>query len=511
MRASGVEVDTGEFRFSTVRKNAKRVERPAPDLGTYVRAVFGHVPYAHHQLIIDETTACLDSLNAEPHLLIIMPPGAAKSTYVSHAMPPWQLGRQPKHRILSLTASDAQARKFHVVVRDVLEGSAEHRAFYPKGLPDPRRGWNTDGLYLDTTPIGNPGYRSVGFGTNILGSRADTIILDDLLDEDDSRSPLVVEKSIEYLSRTVFSRKDAPENFHVVGIMTHFGIGDIPSYLKSRGDFKVVTVPALTPIEAPPSDEFDLTEWRDDASKWVSIWPPYHPVEEYLEIWRREGTGTFGCVYQGDPTMLGGGIFGPWKQYPGDRPDWGNMHCVIYADVGFSEKETADFTAIAVVYFDPRDGRLYLRHMYRARLTEVGIENALCELIENYRPTLWAVEDNNFKTKIVQSIVANVTKRTRVPGRGILVDKDKVTRAHTPAARSEAGFLYVDREADWFPVFDAETRPFPNSEHDDQVDAISGAVALAEDNIMIARPQQTYHFGHEQPRASKWGTWENAR
>jgi predicted phage terminase large subunit-like protein len=61
----------------------------------------------------------------------------------------------------------------------------------------------------------------------------------------------------------------------------------------------------------------------------------------------------------------------------------------------------------------------------------------------------------------------------------VTVTTDTVFRARLPAARAEAGYRYVDTGAAWGPGFLAECLGFPRAAHDDQVDALSGAVQLA--------------------------------
>jgi hypothetical protein len=63
--------------------------------------------------------------------------------------------------------------------------------------------------------------------------------------------------------------------------------------------------------------------------------------------------------------------------------------------------------------------------------------------------------------------------------RSVPVDKDKIARARPTSARGEAGLIYADRSAPWFPEFVAECTGFPRRSHDDQVDALAGADLMA--------------------------------
>ena len=63
----------------------------------------GFEPAPHHQLIIRELEAV--SRGELDNLLIFMPPGSAKSTYVSVLFPSWHLANRPQDNILAATHS----------------------------------------------------------------------------------------------------------------------------------------------------------------------------------------------------------------------------------------------------------------------------------------------------------------------------------------------------------------------------------------------------------------------
>jgi predicted phage terminase large subunit-like protein len=64
----------------------------------------------------------------------------------------------------------------------------------------------------------------------------------------------------------------------------------------------------------------------------------------------------------------------------------------------------------------------------------------------------------------------------------IRVDKDKISRALPVASRAEALKVKLVR-SEWISDFLDEATSFPHGQHDDQIDAISGAFQ------MIANPQ----------------------
>ena len=89
------------------------------------------------------------------------------------------------------------------------------------------------------------------------------------------------------------------------------------------------------------------------------------------------------------------------------------------------------------------------------------------------------VEEGAFKQAVTADIVQRLSGKASARVQAIKPAGDKVARAYLPAGRGEAGLLYADREAPWFPQFEAEALGFPLSSHDDMVDSLSGAAQMA--------------------------------
>ena len=58
----------------------------------------GHTPARVHEQWIDAAMAVISGQARTRKLLIVAPPGHAKSTWLSLILPPWYLGRHPDHR-----------------------------------------------------------------------------------------------------------------------------------------------------------------------------------------------------------------------------------------------------------------------------------------------------------------------------------------------------------------------------------------------------------------------------
>ena len=93
------------------RRQARR------ELDTWNRAI-GNIPAKHHQLINRKLQEITES-ETPRYIIILMPPGAAKSTYASVAFPPWYLGKRPGCSILACSYSYTLAENFGRKARDL--------------------------------------------------------------------------------------------------------------------------------------------------------------------------------------------------------------------------------------------------------------------------------------------------------------------------------------------------------------------------------------------------------
>ena len=156
------------------REYAEALEAARRRPALYALLAHGLRPAPHHALWLERVRATVEQPRGR--LLLVAPPGAAKSTYISFVLPLWFLGNHPDRAVLAVTSSDTMAHQFHSTVALGLSSNPAHAAVFPErtSRPDPGRGWSTDGLYLQGVPAGtkDPSYRCSGFGASVIGSRA---------------------------------------------------------------------------------------------------------------------------------------------------------------------------------------------------------------------------------------------------------------------------------------------------------------------------------------------------
>lgn len=465
-----------------------------------------------------------------PRLYVVAPPGHAKSTIFSQVFAAWYLGHCPDQSLLALTSSAPMARQYHDTVSAVLSESDRHAAVFPdpRCRPDLRRGWSTDGLYLKGTPRTQkePAYRIAGWSASVLGARAHGVILDDALTQEESESALVTQRAWDHLTMTVENRLH-PGGW-LLGVGTRWTADDLIGRARRAG-WPVYRFPAIGPYpwalpgevptahdksgyhaprprtaappeggeddqrhSSPPPQEAPLTE-RSAGEKRLSaaisegaLWPTRFPVEHLEGERRRIGGARFETVWQGVPTGVGAGIFrdASWfRGLPADFPVLARrLTTVTHVDLAFSEKKTADFTAAVTAGYDPADPvrRLYFTHFWRQKVAEDGLAAALADHLALVRPALVTVEVPAYRQEATLVLTRQLTQallgRHACHVAAVPVSTDKVVRARAHAGKAEAGDAAYDRGHPLWPVTEAELLAFPGGQHDDLVDACSGAV-----------------------------------
>lgn len=130
----------------------------------------GLKPALHHKLIINELEKV--ERGETRRLMLILPPGSAKSTYSSMEFPPWYLGRNPGKLIIGASNVADLAVRFGRKARNIV-GSKEFKAVFEDSL-------SSDAAASDDwETVRGSEYKAVGVGGTIAGRRGDLGLIDD--------------------------------------------------------------------------------------------------------------------------------------------------------------------------------------------------------------------------------------------------------------------------------------------------------------------------------------------
>jgi predicted phage terminase large subunit-like protein len=153
-------------------------------------------------------------------------------------------------------------------------------------------------------------------------------------------------------------------------------------------------------------------------------------------------------------------------------------------DLAASTRSMADYSVGAKIGMDA-DGNIYILDVVRGRwewpaLLRIIRDTALMD----GNDCAQSVEVAGTQKGALDLLLAEPALAD-IPFRGIPVNTDKIMRANPLLARAEQGKVHVVR-GEWNQDFLNEICAFPTGEHDDQVDAVSGALsAIATQELVI--------------------------
>ena len=110
-------------------------DRQLDETGDQFSAVQGALA-AHHRVVCDAVQRCVEKPYGR--LMILAPPGAAKSTYTSVVAPPWIMGRWPKKRIILASYASEIAEKQSKKARAICR-SQRYQTLFDTSIPSDSR------------------------------------------------------------------------------------------------------------------------------------------------------------------------------------------------------------------------------------------------------------------------------------------------------------------------------------------------------------------------------------
>ena len=422
-------------------------------------------------------TETLTAIYARDNELYLLPRGGAKTTWDNTILGCWLVGKFPDIRIGMVSNTDTQAKDFSRAVKYTVGSNPLHRAVFPESMPSAEKWTDKEWLCAGSRWLGSKDVTmfAVGVGGAIISKRFDILLMDDILDEENTQT-IDQQEAVEIWFKKTLKPCMAPDGV-VVAIGTRWGEGDLyEKFMESTADggfgWRFQIVSALT---------------TDENGSLQSYWPEYWPVERLLKEREEMGSPLFSCSYQNDITgLLAGNIFhGPFDHF--DVLPEGHAYTLrMGVDLASSIRERADFTARVTTAEDtcqgscPNKGMFFVLSAYRDRRESHHAEFIHDGWLAYPAIGLVVVENNQFQSTLVQEVMETYP---RIPIEGKKADIDKVTRARAVAAKYEAHKVFHHQSLRGS-AFETELLSFPKG-HDDFVDAEGYSMDLGGDGFFF--------------------------
>jgi predicted phage terminase large subunit-like protein len=431
----------------------------------------GYRPAAHHLYLLSELEGLAGG--AYDRLMILMPPGSAKSTYASVIFPAWWFTQHPRSSIISASHSRSLAEHFSRRVRSLILENQHYLGFRI----------TLDHRAVDTWKTSNGGeYLSVGVRGAITGRRADLVIIDDpIKSQADAESDRQREHIWEWYKSDVTTR--LKPGGKVVLIMTRWHPDDLGGQLlgQSRSDWRVVRLPALAEAGDPLERPVD-----------APLWPEWEDRDALIHrdalIRKREliGERAWSALFQQSPLPSGGRLFSidqiPVVQLERDTET--TVRAWDLAATGSTGRNDPDWT-VGVKLSREKTGRYNILDVVRIRGTPRQVEELIVSTAEQdgTKVIVAIPEDPGQAGKSQMSYLTR-----QLAGFHVISSREtgsKATRAMPLASQVEAGNVSIVR-AGWSRTLLDEMRDFPWGKKDDQVDALVRAFTT-----LTTRPRST--------------------
>lgn len=299
-----------------------------------------------------------DMVSAHDECLIWAHVESAKTSQLSVGRVLWELGRDPSLRCIIVMATDEQATKTVRSIAGYVERSAELHAVFPGLLPG--KPWSPDGGSVTVA-----GRRAQGgfardpsvqaFGVNstaILGARTDLLILDDVLNFENTRTASQRERLWHWLHANLHGRLTARAKVVVVGTAWH-PEDAMHRYAAEWGPERARRFPVVA---------------EDGSSTWPERWPQARIEKKLRSLGPLEFARQMLCQARDDSAAR---FKRAWVERCLERgrgktlcyslnsvPD--GYRTVTGVDLAVSQKDSADLTAMFTVAMSPAGDRVVL-------------------------------------------------------------------------------------------------------------------------------------------------------
>jgi predicted phage terminase large subunit-like protein len=404
----------------------------------------------------------------EQKVAIAAPREHAKSTAITHAYLLAMMCFGAKDFCLLVSDTESQASGFLVDIKAELESNEDLRATFgiQKLLKDTETNIVCKRKNGTKFRIQAKGSEQKVRGIKWMNKRPDLIICDDLENDEIVMNPDRREKFRKWFMNALIPCGSDNCHIRVVGTILH--LDSMLNRLMQNKMWKTLFYEA------------------EDGNFQNLLWPEKFSEERLRDIYQtfvEEGNSEgYSQEYRNQPVDIANVFFKKDFFYDFERDKDGNwikpnLEYFAAADFAISEKEKADFTVIIVGGIDP-NGILHVVNVNRFKGDAEVIIEELINTQKHWKPNLFTFET----AKIDKALHPYLVKAQHKHKVYLNIHKETPTQSKTMRARSiqamhKAGAIRYDKEAEWWPAFEAEVLMVadsgPRGKHDDQFDAFA--------------------------------------
>ena len=403
----------------------------------------------------------LDLFENNRFISILAPRGHGKSSILSGYLT-WKIVTNPNIRILIVTLNQDMADRMMSVIQKNLEKNEKLISIF--GKQRTYDDWSRSSLTVapcTRTRTKESTVQVVGITASMVGGHYDIIVLDDIVDDRNSKTKYRRNEIINWYNQTL-TPMVIPKTGKIIIIGTRWHQDDFYAYVASLPSYTQRIYKAL--IEEP----------KDDKEAKV-LWPEMYPYEELMKIKRSHGNVAFMMQYQNtyvsDETAP---IKWEWINDAVNNFRYPERPYSIFIGVDLASKgEESDYFAMSVVAL--KDGVYYLIDGFRGKLTMRQQFDIITDFYQEYQPIRIGVEQAAQQKIIVDQLIEDNPSLPIVPIKSSVAN-DRMSRVQRLSVLFESKRITVNKKlVDWID----ELSVFPRGAHDDTIDSLSFAIQVS--------------------------------
>jgi hypothetical protein len=328
--------------------------------------------------------------NRHDRLLIWSHVESGKTNQLSIGRTLFAIGNDSSTRVAIISNTSSQAEKILYSISQYIEKSEVLHEIFPELLP--HEPWNNSQLHVKRKVFSkDPTVAACGVHGNITGARIDLLILDDLLDYENSRTKRGRDDLWDWYESTLIGR--LTENARVICVGTAWHPDDFMHRLAKTPSWKAFRYPVI--------DE-------NGKSRWPDQWSEERIAAKRRELGPIQGPRQLDCIARDDSEArfkkewldiaLKNGE-GRALTFQLDILPYG---CKVYTGVDLAVKkgDANDFTAMVTILVY-QNGMREILNVARAKLSGIDILKQLFDIHRRYK-SICVVENNAAQDYIVQ-------------------------------------------------------------------------------------------------------------
>jgi len=398
------------------------------------------------------------------HVALLAPRGHGKSILVG-AYILWRILRNSLVRVLIVTINQDKANEMMSFVQNHLMTNQKIKNIWGE-LKDPTN-WSKSSITVRNITGKIKTHREptldvLGVSASMIGGHYDLIILDDITDQKNSRTPGRRDDLVRWYNMTLTPMLE-PEG-KMISIGTKWHELDVHSIFFKDSNFKTRIYDAI--IFEPSKEQ------EESGQKPQVLWPERWPYEKLMQIKSQIGSVAFSMQYRNQIVSAEDAVIQwEWIERARNSFRFVDPPYKLYMGVDLASKgEHTDFFSLSIIAI--KDGLIYLLDGFRGDLTMKEQFRKIIEYDNKWRPSKIGVDSAAIQKAITDQLMEDNPTLPIIPIKPSIVN-DRMSRVQRLSVLFETGRIFLKPD---FVTYADELSMFPRGANDDTIDSLTFAI-----------------------------------